>query len=61
MKAKHGWPRRMWADIDPTGTLAIYETKAEQRAVRPDLKPIRVLIYPEAGQLSRVADQKNRR
>jgi hypothetical protein len=38
---------RCWADLDPADKktpLAVYWTKAEQRANRPDLAPFRVTI-----------------
>jgi hypothetical protein len=43
------FPRLMWADFDPSYTrpdarVVLYSTKAEQRANRPDLRPIRVAV-----------------
>ena len=41
------FPRLMWADYDASDKrtpVAIYATKAEQRANRPDLQPVRVRI-----------------
>lgn len=42
------FPRFMWADFDPLAhrseRVVIYSTKADQRANRPDLKPIRVRV-----------------
>lgn len=49
------FPRLAWADVDTADKrtpVAIYATRAEQRANRPDLKPIRVLIsqyFPNTG------------
>lgn len=41
-------PRFIWADYDPTARRALrwvfYRTKSEQRANRPDLRPIRFRI-----------------
>jgi len=43
-------PRFIWADYDPKARRALrwafYCTKAEQRANRPDLRPIRFCIQP---------------
>lgn len=42
----------MWADCDPEGgriPLVVYETKAEQRANRPDLKRRRVAVIALDG------------
>lgn len=41
------FPRLMWADYDPevkNTPVAVYDTKSEQRANRPDLKPLRVRV-----------------
>lgn len=46
-KRQPQFPRVMWADVDPTSKsdpVVLYQTKAEQRGTRPDLKPIRVLV-----------------
>lgn len=42
------FPRYVWLDFDPSypnsAQVAVYGTKSEQRANRPDLKPHRAVI-----------------
>lgn len=44
---KYPLPRLMWADCDPDDRktpVATYDSKADQRGNRPDLKPVRVAV-----------------
>ena len=48
--AKTKPPKYVWADCDPDAPRSVrwvfYNTLAEQRGTRPDLKPIKLRIVP---------------
>ena len=48
--AKTKPPKSVWADCDPDAPRSVrwvfYNTLAEQRGTRPDLKPIKLRIVP---------------